>query len=90
MPKLRLSVDTVADQLRVLGVRPGQVLQVHTALSKVGPKEGGPLGLIEALRAALGDGETLVMPSMTDDHCSERFALVDGGWASERCSGEAS
>ena len=28
---------------------------------------GGPQGLIEALRAALGDGETLVMPSMTDD-----------------------
>ena len=27
----------------------------------------GPQGLIEVLRAALGDGGTLVMPSMTDD-----------------------
>ena len=29
--------------------------------------DGGPLGLIEALRAALGESGTLVMPSMTDD-----------------------
>ena len=39
MPKQLLSVDAVADQLRVLGVRPGQVLQVHTAFSKVGPMD---------------------------------------------------
>ena len=69
--------------MRVLGVRPGQLLQVHTAFSKVGRLVGGPQGLIEALRAALGDGGTLVMPSMTDDHCCERFALVDG-WLDER------
>ena len=83
MPKQLLSVDDAADQLRVLGVRPGQVLQVHTAFSKVGPLEGGPQGLIEALRAALGDGGTLVMPSMTKDHCCERFALADE-WLGER------
>ena len=83
MPKQLLSVDAAADQLRVLGVRPGQVLQVHTAFSKVGPMEGGPLGLIEALRAALGDGGTLVMPSLTKDHCCERFALLDE-WLDER------
>ena len=78
MPNKLLSVDAVADQLRVLGVRPGQVLQAHTAFSKAGPLVGGPQGLIEALRAALGDGGTLVTPSMTKDHCCERFALVDG------------
>ena len=59
MPNKLLSLDDAADQLRVLIVRPRQVLQVHTAFSKVGPKEGGSLGLIEALRAALGDGGTL-------------------------------
>ncbi len=67
MPSQILSVDAFADQLRVLGVRPGQVLLVHTAFSRIRPMDGGPLGLIEALRAALGDGGTLVMPSMTDD-----------------------
>ncbi len=58
MPRQLLSVDAVADQLRVLGVRPGQVLQVHTAFSKVGPMDRGPQGLIEAPRATLGDGGT--------------------------------
>ena len=62
-----LGVDAVTEQLRALGVRPGQLLQVHTAFSKVGPVEGGPLGLIAALRAALGDSGTLVMTSMSND-----------------------
>jgi aminoglycoside N3'-acetyltransferase len=54
-------------QILELGVTPGGVLLVHTSFSQVGPVEGGPLGLIEALRAAIGPGGTLVMPSMSDD-----------------------
>jgi aminoglycoside N3'-acetyltransferase len=54
-------------QLRELGVTPGAVLLVHTSFSKVGPVEGGPPGLINALQAAIGPDGTLVMPSMTDD-----------------------
>lgn len=57
----------VTAQLLSLGVEPGGVLVVHTAFSKVAPIENGPLGLIPALRAALGPDGTLVMPSMTDD-----------------------
>lgn len=53
-------------QLRALGVRPGGVLLVHTSFRAVRPIEDGPSGLIRALRAALGDGGTLVMPTMTD------------------------
>ena len=60
------SIEQLAAQLRALGVRPGGVLLVHTAFTEVRPVEGGPLGLIEALRAALGPGGTLVMPAMTD------------------------
>jgi aminoglycoside 3-N-acetyltransferase len=62
-----LSRAAVADQLRVLGVKAGGVLLVHTSFRAVRPVEGGPLGLIEALRNALGPDGTLVMPSMTDD-----------------------
>ena len=54
-------------QLRALGVRPGAVVVVHTAFSRVAPVADGPLGLIEALRSAIGSAGTLVMPSMTDD-----------------------
>jgi aminoglycoside N3'-acetyltransferase len=53
-------------QVRALGVVPGSILIVHTSFSKVGPVEGGPRGLIEALRSALGPEGTLVMPSLTD------------------------
>jgi aminoglycoside 3-N-acetyltransferase len=57
-------------QLLDLGVRPGAILLVHTAFSKVKPVEGGPAGLIAALLDALGADGTLTMPSMTsdDDH----------------------
>jgi len=49
-----------------LGVRRGGVLLVHTSFKAVGPVEGGPLGLITALRDAIGPDGTLVMPTMTD------------------------
>lgn len=60
------SVSPLVDQMRALGVRPGGVLLVHTSFRAVRPVEGGPLGLIRALRAALGREGTLVMPTMTD------------------------
>lgn len=57
----------LAAQLRTLGVRDAGVLLVHTSYRAVRPVEGGPVGLIEALRAALGAGGTLVMPSWGGD-----------------------
>ncbi|MPZ39698.1 MAG: AAC(3)-VI family aminoglycoside N-acetyltransferase [Rhizobiales bacterium] len=57
----------MADQLRALGVEAGGVVLVHTSFRAVGPMEGGPLGLIAALRNALGPDGTLVMPSMSDN-----------------------
>ena len=58
---------TLVRQLLDMGVQPGRVLVVHTAFSKVRPVEGGPEGLIAALREALGPAGTLVMPGMTED-----------------------
>jgi aminoglycoside N3'-acetyltransferase len=57
----------VAEQLRALGVERGGVLLVHTSFRAVRPVEGGPAGLIGALRDALGPDGTLVMPSWTED-----------------------
>ncbi|MBN2046405.1 MAG: AAC(3) family N-acetyltransferase [Anaerolineaceae bacterium] len=62
-----LTIESVTQQLRSLGVKTGGVLIVHCAFSKVRPVENGPLGLIEALQNALGPEGTLVMPAMTDD-----------------------
>lgn len=62
-----VSRGALVAQLRALGLPAGGVVVVHTAFSRVGPVEGGPAGLIAALREALGPDGTLVMPSMTDD-----------------------
>lgn len=65
--RVPLSRDEVVAQLRALGVREGGVLLVHTSFRAVRPVEGGPRGLIEAIRAALGPDGTLVIPSWTGD-----------------------
>ena len=62
-----VSQHALTRQLFTLGVTPGSVLLAHCAFSRVGPVEGGPVGLIRALQASLGPAGTLVMPSMTDD-----------------------
>jgi aminoglycoside 3-N-acetyltransferase-4 len=61
------SVAELAAQLRALGVNPGAVLLVHTSYRAVRPVERGPLGVIDALREALGPGGTLVMPSWSGE-----------------------
>lgn len=62
-----ISGGELVSQLRSLGVQPGGVLLVHTSFRAVRPVEGGPAGLIAALRQALGEQGTLVMPSWTGD-----------------------
>lgn len=54
-------------QLRSLGVSPGDILLVHTSFRAVRPVEGGPEGLVAALREAIGATGTLVMPSWTGE-----------------------
>lgn len=60
------TIEQLTAQLEALGVQRGEVLVVHTSFKAVGPVEDGPVGLIAALRAALGPAGTLVMPAMTD------------------------
>jgi aminoglycoside N3'-acetyltransferase len=62
-----ISRSEIVTQLRGLGVRDGGVLLVHTSFRAVRPVEGGPLGLIGALREALGPDGTLVMPSWSGE-----------------------
>ena len=62
-----ISRAALVAQLRALGVRVGGVLLVHTSFRAVRPVEGGPAGLVAALREALGPRGTLVTPSWTGD-----------------------
>ena len=89
-----VSKAQLVQQLLDLGVRSDITLLVHTSFSKVRPVEGGPLGLITALREVLGPNGTLVMPSMSydDDHlfdpkttpCPEMGVVAETFW---RCAG---
>lgn len=68
MPTVQpITREELVRQLLALGVRPGGLLLAHTAFSRIRPVDGGPSGLIEALRASLGPAGTLVMPAMADD-----------------------
>ena len=66
-PEHDVTIAELVSQLGALGVERGGVLLVHTSFRAVRPVEGGPAGLIEALRTALGPTGTLVMPSWTGD-----------------------
>jgi len=60
-----LSKAEIADRLRAMGVDRAGVLLVHTSFRAIRPVEGGPLGLIEAIRDVLGPNGTLAMPSFS-------------------------
>ena len=51
--------------LRQLGVQPGDVLLVHSAMKPLGPVEDGCRGVIEALCEALTGTGTLLLPALT-------------------------
>jgi aminoglycoside 3-N-acetyltransferase len=56
-------MNSLATQLRRLGLQHGDVVLVHTSFRATRPVEGGPQGLIDALLEAVGPRGTLVMPS---------------------------
>ena len=58
-----VTVDSLKRDLLALGVEPGIVLVVHSALSKMGWVNGGAVAVIQALEDVLGPEGTLVMPT---------------------------
>ncbi|MGH7718287.1 MAG: AAC(3)-IV family aminoglycoside N-acetyltransferase [Gemmatimonadaceae bacterium] len=67
MSQSSVSRAELASQLRALGVCEGGVLLVHMSYRAVRPVDGGPAGVIDALRTAVGHEGTVVMPSWGDD-----------------------
>ena len=57
--------SALAADLRALGLPAGATVLVHCALSRVRPVPGGPATLLAALRDALGDDGTVVVPTQT-------------------------
>ncbi|MER7840394.1 AAC(3) family N-acetyltransferase [Streptomyces sp. NPDC096040] len=59
--------DTLAKQLRLLGVKTGETLLAHTSLSSLGWVNGGAVAVAQSLLDALGPNGTLVVPTQTGD-----------------------
>lgn len=61
------TVASLEGDLRMLGVREGMTLLVHSSLSSLGWVCGGPVAVILALEDVLGPSGTLVMPTHSGD-----------------------
>lgn len=85
MPE-RASIVSLASDLRLLGVAPGDAVMVHASLRAIGPVERGAAGVVEALDRAVGpDGTALMVLGARDDWDwvnarpeSERASLLAG------------
>lgn len=58
---------TVTEQLRDLGVQPGETLLVHSSLSRLGWVCGGAVAVVQGLRDAVGPDGTIVVPTQSGD-----------------------
>ncbi|MFW5920502.1 MAG: aminoglycoside N(3)-acetyltransferase [Polyangiales bacterium] len=67
-----ITVSDLVSDLAALGVAPGDILLVHSALRAVSGERsmvlGGPVAIVEALQRALGPDGTLVMPAFSADY----------------------
>jgi aminoglycoside 3-N-acetyltransferase len=74
-----LDPDELTAQLRVLGVRPGDIVLVHASLSAVGRVCGGVRAVVDSLLDALGGDGTLVVYTQTPDNSDpSRWPLTRG------------
>lgn len=59
------TTQSLKSDFKVLGVKQGDVLLVHSSLSKLGWTVGGPVSVIDALIGIIGEEGTLIMPSFS-------------------------
>jgi aminoglycoside N3'-acetyltransferase len=56
-----ITTATLVDDLRRLGVKPGDTLMIHASLRAIGRLRGGPDSLLDALEQTVGGDGTLLM-----------------------------
>jgi aminoglycoside 3-N-acetyltransferase len=71
----------LAASLRALGLRPGQDLLVHCSMRRIGPVDGGPATLLEAITDVAGPDATIAVPTMTllNSFSSSAFRTATAG-----------
>lgn len=78
--------DSLAADLRALGVRPGQALLVHASMRTLGLVQGGAAAAVAALRDAVGYEGTLAVPAETSGNSdtSRLYLARTAGMTSEQ------
>ena len=69
--------DDIVNGLHTLNIRKGDSIFVHSSLSKFGFVEGGAQSVINAIRNAIGDNGTIVMPSFNMSIFSQKPIVLD-------------
>jgi len=76
-PLQKVSKAEIIESFNRLGLKPGQVVLVHSALRTVGNVEGGADTVIDALLELVGSAGTLVFPTFTFVHEAEADPIID-------------
>lgn len=58
-----MNADELKAHFSAMGVAKGRTVLVHSSFKSLGPVEGGPQGVLDALLALVGSDGTLVMPA---------------------------
>jgi len=61
------TIDSLSADFKMLGVKEGMTLIVHSSLKSLGWTCGGAVAVIEALMKTVGDSGTIVMPTQSAD-----------------------
>lgn len=72
--QVAVTLDELKQALERLGVKPGQVLFVHSGADWLRSIDGGPMKVLEMLRQLVGSEGTLAMPSFPFDGMALDFA----------------
>ncbi|MBK8022109.1 MAG: AAC(3) family N-acetyltransferase [Chloroflexi bacterium] len=67
------TVTTLMADLHAAGLKAGDIVLVHSALSKIGWVAGGPVAVVQALMRILTPDGTLMMPTHTGDNSDPAY-----------------
>ena len=62
----------IISDLIALGIEPGVTVMMHSSLSALGPVEGGPEAVVDALLEVIGPDGTLLVPAFRDSVWEDR------------------
>jgi aminoglycoside 3-N-acetyltransferase len=65
--------ESIAQELRKLGLKKGMIVLVHSSLSALGWVCGGPVAVVQALMDVITEEGTLVMPTHSGDYSEPSY-----------------